>query len=262
MMTDPSEAKGSGTTRYAAAMQLYQSGQIEAGTLEEYRALANLDQTRHPEQELHVIRYLVAAIEAYLERRFPARFTAVRQGIAQWRTGNVRSVDARQLAACRFLAPALSTLDDPLAPAIDRAAPLLKWEAYDAYPRTEIGEDFAAGHAYASIIGESAPIAAEDFDLGLFVIAPHTLYRDHKHKAPELYVPLTGPHGWRFRPGNPFLSKPAHEPVWNEPYAPHATLTGEAPFLCLFCWTQDVNDAATVIPSPDWADIERLHGPR
>lgn len=25
--------------------------------------------------------------------------------------------------------------------------------------------------------------------------------RDHRHKAPELHVPLTGPHEWRFGTG-------------------------------------------------------------
>ncbi len=47
--------------------------------------------------------------------------------------------------------------------------------------------------------------------MGLFVIAPHVLYRDHAHAAPELYLPLTGPHGWRFAPG-PAQCPPAQCP--------------------------------------------------
>jgi hypothetical protein len=84
------------------------------------------------------------------------------------------------------------------------------------------------------------------------------LYRDHCHKAPELYVPLTGPHGWRFGPGMPLIVKPAHHPVWNDPYAPHLTKVGAVPLLCLFGWTRDVAEVARVIPAPDWAELEAL----
>jgi hypothetical protein len=96
-------------------------------------------------------------------------------------------------------------------------------------------------------VGEGAFRDADDFDLGLFVIGPDILYRDHHHAAPELYAPLTGPHGWRFLPDKTFHTKPADEPVWNEPWAPHATLTGPTPFLCIFGWTRDVNIPAKVI---------------
>ena len=89
-----------------------------------------------------------------------------------------------------------------LALALAAAAPHLNWITYDLYG-PEIGEDFARGHAYASLIGEGAPILARDYDLGVFLIAPHVLYRDHHHAAPELYAPLTGPHGWRFGPDRP-----------------------------------------------------------
>ena len=132
----------------------------------------------------------------------------------------------------------------------------MKWITYDGYPPDQIGEAFRTGHAYASIIGEGSAVPATDFDLGLFLIAPHVLYRDHCHKAPELYVPLTGPHGWRFGPGMPLIVKPAHHPVWNTPYAPHLTKVGAVPLLCLFGWTRDVNVAPQVIQADDWATLE------
>ena len=53
-----------------------------------------------------------------------------------------------------------------------RGAPFLHWVSYDAYPREDIGARFADNHAFASIIGEGCPLEAEDFDLGLFIIAP------------------------------------------------------------------------------------------
>ena len=84
------------------------------------------------------------------------------------------------------------------------------------------------------------------------------LYRDHCHAAPELYAPLTGPHGWRFGPGRPLMVKPAHQPVWNPPYPPHLTKVGPVPFLCLFGWTRDVNEVARVMPAADWPELEAL----
>ncbi len=201
---------------------------------------------------------LITEIDRYLQRFSGENIARVRDGIAKWRIGLERDVIPRQLSTCAYLDAALQTVDvKSLAGALHKAAPLLHWITYDAYPRDEIGAKFADGHAFASLIGEDAPVKAIDFELGLFVIAPRTLYRDHHHAAPELYAPLTGPHGWRFKPGDPFVQRPAHVPVWNEPFTPHATLVGEVPFLCIFCWTKDVNETASVIPAPDWGRYEK-----
>ena len=69
---------------------------------------------------------------------------------------------------------------------------------------------------------------------------------------------MTGPHGWRFGPGTPLIVKPAHEPVWNPPDAPHMTKIGPVPFLCIFGWTKDVMLPARVLPAADWAELEAL----
>ena len=123
-------------------------------------------------------------------------------------------------------------------------------------PAMKSARRFADNHAFASIIGEGCALEAMDFDLGLFLIAPNLFYRDHHHAAPELYAPLTGPHGWRFKPGDPLVWKEAHEPIWNRAWQPHATMTGDTPFLAIFCWTNDVALPAKVIPSSDWPNLE------
>lgn len=148
-----------------------------------------------------------------------------------------------------------------LADAIEAAAPVLSWITYDLYPRDEIGQ-FPTHHAYAKIVGSDSPFPAEDFDAGVFLMVPHTLYRDHNHAAHELYAPITGPHGWRFGVDTPFHTKPALEPVWNPPYQPHMTKVGSVPFLCAFVWTKDVAEPAKVIPAADWAELEALRLPR
>lgn len=186
----------------------------------------------------------------------------VRGGIARWRGGACRA-DTRPtnpvLAA--HLAPALEVLaqDRPaLASAIAAAAPHLGWIAYDLYDPDLIGPDFAQGNTYAALIGPEGCIRSQDFVLGVFLIAPHVFYRDHTHAAPELYAPLTGPHGWRFAPGAALQVRPPHQPVWNPSQQPHAIKVGPVPYLCIYGWTRDVDVPAVVLAAPDWPALEAL----
>src|SRR5262249_9655754 len=146
------------------------------------------------------IRALVEEIDRYLAEISGEGIADARNGIARARERELKITGAQE-PACGWLDEALALARDGrggnLASAIARARPSLHWIAYD-YGSPEIGTRFPASHAFASLIGPDALMHVEDFDLGLFVIAPNTFYRDHHHKAPELYVPLTGPHGWRF----------------------------------------------------------------
>jgi Dimethlysulfonioproprionate lyase len=216
------------------------------------------------------IRRLLQEIDTYLGRLpgdagTAAGILSVRTGLARWQSAPV--AETREAASPN--PTVLTHLDSALigthnggqprlASAIAAVAPLLNWVTYDLYPRAEIGEAMATGHAFTTLIGEGSFFPAEDFDLGLFLIAPHTLYRDHHHAAPELYAPLTGPHGWRFSPDDSIVWRAAHQPVWNPPWQPHATLTGSMPFLCIFGWTRDTRLPAKIIPATDWYEIERM----
>lgn len=196
------------------------------------------------------IRTLVSEIDAYLAGLTGPGIADVRKGIEAALPGEFHALKPltsstveRHLPECLSLMRADGHAS--LADAIEAARPQLHWVTYDAYPRAEIGA-FADRHGFASLIGEASPLAAVDYDLGLFLIAPEVLYRDHHHAAPELYAPLTGPHGWRFAVKAKFEEKPAHVPVWNEPWQVHATLTGKRPFLCIFAWTRDVSQPAKI----------------
>ncbi len=271
---------GSGRLRYAAAMHFHGRGLISPEVLEVYRICSpqdwedpagllaarglsvNLPPSSAPEL---AIRLLVEEVDRYLATLPGPGVAEVRALTTRWRDGPVMPSAAPNPVVATHLAPAVDTLDPThpaLAAAIRAAAPHLNWVSYDAYPPDEIGEAFCTGHAFASLIGEGAAIPAEDFDLGLFLVAPHVLYRDHAHPAPELYAPLTGPHGWRFGPGTPLVVKGAHEPVWNLPEAPHLTKVGALPFLCIFGWTKDTAHPARVLPAADWAELEakRIEG--
>ncbi len=263
---------GSGRVRYGAAMALWQAGLIGPEALEVYRVasahdsrdpgavLADLGLPPLPEggapSAMH--RLYTAARACLLALHHPGA-EEVRAGLPADPGAEQRISPASNAVVDKWLGPALAAVaeDRPdLAAVIAGAAAGLDWVTYDAYPPDRIGLAFATGHAFASILGEAAPFAARDFEMGLFLIAPGVLYRDHDHPAPELYLPLTGPHGWRFGPGRPVLARPAHQPVWNPPHQPHLTLVGAVPFLCLFVWTRNVNDTAQVIDADDWARLE------
>lgn len=143
-----------------------------------------------------------------------------------------------------------------IADAIALAHPHLRWVTYDLYPRAEIGERFAGGHAFAEIVApEGGFLGSADVAAGLFLIAPGTLYRDHCHPAPELYYPLVGPSAWR-RAFGPWEDRPAGGPVWHDPGEVHATAVRDVPLLMLYVWTRDVGLPAAVVPSGDWDAIE------
>ena len=275
LLTQPPGAPGSARARYAAAMALYDRDEIDAARLEAYREAAAFDDLdpaqvladrglpppcARPLAAADLLALLLAGIDGHLAGLAGPGIAEVRRGLAPAlrqtalpQPGPVNPVTLRHLPAALA---AVETTRPALAREIAAAAPHLDWITYDAYDPAQIGPYFPGAHAFASLVGSAAPFAAQDFDLGLFLIAPGILYRDHAHPAPELYVPLTGPHRWRFTPGAPFRERPAHCPVWNPPHRPHATLTGAVPFLAVFAWTRDVEAPAYVLPAADWARHE------
>lgn len=278
-MTDPARylntplgQPGSGRVRYGAAMELYRSGAISAEVLEVYRVTSahdardplavlrerGLPLPRMPTMTRPLNRLYTAARDYLLALDHPGA-AEVRAGLPVDPGAGKPMPHGPNAVVEEWLQPALDLVarDQPeLAAAIAGAREQLEWVTYDAYPRELIGDDFPTSHAFASLVGADAPFAAHDFDMGVFLIAPGVLYRDHRHPAPELYAPLTGPHGWRFGAGRPVFVKPAHAPVWNPPQKPHMTKVGNVPFLSLFVWTKDVNELAHVIPCDDWPELE------
>lgn len=274
LLHTPLTEAGSGRVRYGAAMALWRAGHLSEAQLEVYREAAahdgrdpdamlrdrDLPQVELPPRDAAAaIRTLVAEAETYLRALSHPGAAEVRAGLAL-RPDDLEGLRPRSNAVVeRWLDTALASIADPhrgLACAISDAAPHLAWVTYDAYPRDLAGDAFAEGHAFAPLVGESAPYRVQGFELGLFLIAPHVLYRDHRHPAAELYAPLTGPHGWRFGIDTPRQIKQAHEPVWNPPNHPHLTRTGSTPFLAFFVWTSDVSAIAHILPASDWSDLE------
>jgi len=278
-LVTPCGIPGSGRVRYGAAMYFNRKGELSDQALEVYRILSPRDgedpaallKARHLGREVAdktalapaaLIRTLIDEIDLYLADLPGPGIAEVRQGLGKWRMGPVTCAQTPTNAVVqRWLGVALAAVQAThpgLAHAIAAAGPYLNWVTFDGYPLDAVGAEFARGHAYVSLVGEDAALPACDWDMGLFLIAPDILYRDHRHPAPELYAPLTGPHGWRFGPDAPLRILPAHRPVWNPPNRPHLTKVGPVPFMALFAWTRDVNAGASIIPATDWPELEQL----
>lgn len=198
-----------------------------------------------------------ACIEGVASEREGAGEVLARMGECDLSASAVLLPEPVETPVCAHLDAALAAVSPAasrLARAIVRARPFLHWITYNAYTPA-IGPHFPVRHAFTGLVGEYRMIPASDFALGLFLIAPGTLYRDHRHPAPELYLPLTGPTDWRFAAGA-WETRQALEPVWNPSNAVHATLVRHVPFLCLYAWTRDVMLPAEVVPAADWDAIE------
>ncbi len=147
-----------------------------------------------------------------------------------------------------------------VASALEAAKDHLHWRVDRGifYPRDEdVGDGYRHGNMHCELIGpDTGVFPAEDFTLGLFLLTPRVLYRDHNHRAPELYITLTGPSGWRFNQGQ-WRDFDAGSVVWNASHAIHATRVYDQPFLAIYSWTKDVHETCSVVPATDWAIIER-----
>ncbi len=124
-------------------------------------------------------------------------------------------------------------------------------------PDADLGQGYRNCNLHTVLIGSGAcGFEAEGFSLGLFMLGPRTLYRDHAHDAPELYVNLSPRSGWRL-PNAPWRDYEAGSIIWNGSGAVHATRTYDRPFLSVFAWLEDVGAGCRVVPFPDWVEIEQ-----
>ena len=153
-------------------------------------------------------------------------------------------------------APGLLALQQAVREAVDDlvwAEDQMKYYAPDA----EVGTGYRDGNLHTLLIGPGAcGFAHADFTLGLFLLHPRTLYRDHALAAPETYLNLSPRSGWRFGEGD-WRDLGPGSLVFNVPMAPHATRSYAQPFFSVFSWLKDIDNPCVVLPRDDWTAIER-----
>ena len=136
----------------------------------------------------------------------------------------------------------------------------LVWREDNAqfYPQgADLGEGYTKCNLHTLLIGADAcGHHHPDFNLGIFMLGPRTLYRDHNHDAPELYLNLSEKSGWRFGTRD-WQDYPAGSLIWNAASDPHATRAYDQPFISVFVWLENVNSPCNVIHFDDWEEIEQ-----
>jgi hypothetical protein len=152
-------------------------------------------------------------------------------------------IDPAREPACDYIPEALGLIAKTrgdLAEAITAIEGDLHWAIPKSYTPDLFTSDYLRRYVYAQIIGAGGPLSGDDFRMGLFCVAPDEDYPTHFHAAPEMYYPLTGPHDWQ-RGVEDWVSKPAFEMLWHDPWETHATRTGANPFLAIWIWTRDTD---------------------
>ncbi len=150
---------------------------------------------------------------------------------------------------------------EPIASALEVACEELPWRVDRGLfyaGEADVGAGYLNGNMHCVLVGpDGCALKSDDLLFGLFLLTPQTLYRDHNHKAPELYLNLSGVSGWRFGGG----SWRDYDPgtiLWNAPYAVHATRVYGEPWLSIFAWTDHIDSICNVVPADDWHDVETL----
>jgi len=124
-------------------------------------------------------------------------------------------------------------------------------------PGADLGEGYKRCNLHSLLIGPDAcGHHHPDFSLGIFMLGPWTLYRDHNHDAPELYLNLSDKSGWRFGASG-WQDFVAGSLIWNAAGEPHATRVYDKPFISVFVWLENVNSPCNVIHCDDWPKIEK-----
>lgn len=159
-------------------------------------------------------------------------------------------------AVARIATPELQEIANCLKAAKDD----LVWREDNAQfypPSADLGEGYKRCNLHSLLIGPDAcGHHHPDFSLGIFMLGPRTLYRDHNHDAPELYINLSDKSGWRFGASG-WQDFVAGSLIWNAAGEPHATRVYGEPFISVFVWLENVNSPCNVIHSDDWPKIEQ-----
>jgi quercetin dioxygenase-like cupin family protein len=157
--------------------------------------------------------------------------------------------EPRRLPACRYYPECVAAsmfMAPDVAAALAGIEEFLHWKQNPNYSDSVLGEGYMDNYAYAELIGPSGFFPGDDFLMGLMLLGPGRLYRDHHHPAPELYWLLTGPSEWRRAEGD-FTRRRAGETIWHPAGVSHATRTMEGPLLAIWAWTMDVSQPARLV---------------
>jgi len=117
------------------------------------------------------------------------------------------------------------------------------------YPKRGDAPNLGERIAFAEIVGPEAPFPSRKVCLGLTLIAPDTLYPEHKHPAVELYYVAAGTAEWTA--GAVMQSNPPGTFVLHPSGIVHAMRTGKEPLLAVYTWTGSDVVTTSVYAAPN-----------
>lgn len=154
--------------------------------------------------------------------------------------------------ACSYLEQCLAVVDQSgdrsaiaVGTALRNLAPLLKWHNAGGP-----GMPIPSTQTYAGTVvaGPRGLIASEQVEIGISIMAPHTVYPDHRHPPVEIYLVLSDGQ-WRqedFDWATPGFGKL----VYNPGNVLHSMRSGDEPLLSVWCLPLDTrNHVATNVPT-------------
>lgn len=141
------------------------------------------------------------------------------------------------------VANAANTPTAGLADALLKLAPRLAWRR--RIDRKSENPNFANAHANAVILGDGGIESREDVRIGISLLAPSTVYPDHRHPPEEVYVVLSEGE-WR-QGASPWHAPGPGGMVHNPPNVLHGMQSGAQPLLAV--WTL-LMDGPSPRPSP------------
>jgi Dimethlysulfonioproprionate lyase len=146
------------------------------------------------------------------------------------------TVEPVRQPACRHLEACYSALEtaEPdlrnLAASFRALEPRLGWSNEG---ERRLSPALAENYADAMIVGRGGLLPSGTVEIGISVMAPDTIYPNHRHRPEELYIALS-PGSWRQQDGL------WHEPgigglVYNPTNIVHAMRSGERPLFAIWC---------------------------
>ena len=117
-----------------------------------------------------------------------------------------------------------------LGKAFQAIEPVLAWSNR---AERRAADGLADRYADAMIVGRDGPVPSTHVEIGVSVMAPDTIYPDHRHPPEEVYIALSAG-AWRQNDG------PWNEPgigglIYNPAHIVHAMRSGDKAFLAIWC---------------------------
>lgn len=165
----------------------------------------------------------------------------------------------RALPVLRWLESAVRAA--PPGPLHELAAQLLEHQGElswrQTYQTSQVPGSFLERYGWCEIFGPGAPIACEPLACGVLLLGPETHYPAHRHRAVELYVPLSGTAWWQ-RGETPFVRRAPGEAIHHASLQWHAMRTDTAPLLALYLWSGEGLGESAQLASPPQASSSTL----